>query len=135
MRFSVAPDRRRRLLLSFWNPTMPPQAQKFNGFPDHLRIQHSQTSAAAVLACQFAETSVPTTPVEVVCKLRQGFALAENLRSLPHSRLRGDAPADSGGSRDPEISSIPRSLSEFRKTGVSPGERGEETLVSLGIQH
>ena len=84
---------------------MPPQAQKFHGFPDHLRIQHSQTSAAVVLACRSAETPVSTTAVEVVCKLRQGFALAENLRSLPYSRLRGDAAADSGGSGDPQVSS------------------------------
>jgi len=66
MRFSVAPDRDRRLLLSFWNPTMPPQAQKLHGFPDHLKLQHSQTFAAAVLACRFAETPVSTTAVEVV---------------------------------------------------------------------
>jgi hypothetical protein len=45
---------------------MPPQAQKFHGFPDHLKLQHSQTFAAAVLACRLAETPVSTTAVEVV---------------------------------------------------------------------
>jgi len=66
MRFSVAPDRHRRLLLSFWNPTMPPQAQKLHGFPDHLKLQNSHTSVAAVLACRFPQTPISTTAVEVV---------------------------------------------------------------------
>jgi len=45
---------------------MPPQAQKLHGFPDHLKLQNSHTSVAAVLACRFPQTPISTTAVEVV---------------------------------------------------------------------
>src|SRR4029079_11476096 len=101
----------------------PPSNTNSHDFPDHVSFQYSQISAAAFLAGRSAQTPIPAAVIEVVRELWAGLALAKNLRSLPHSCLRGHAPADSGGSRHPKIPPIPGSLSEFRNIGLGTRER------------
>ncbi|CAE6724445.1 hypothetical protein NSPZN2_100027 [Nitrospira defluvii] len=50
-----------------------------------------------------AEAAISEPVVEMVQGARPRPALAENLRSLPHSGLGGDASADAGGSRHPQV--------------------------------
>src|SRR5262249_48084736 len=93
--------------------------QGFKGFPQDSRARGA--------------TAVPAPPARLVPQERARPSMAPDNRSVPHPRLRSDAPADAGRSRAAEVSRVAREISQPARVGggAGGGRRGYVAAARL----